>query len=280
MIIGDMERKRIFGLKKVTDAIKAHHGTTLLSTGITGDDARAALAAVEAGARLLEPNHPAVALARGHKGVKTMHAAEDLRHEISTDEMAKVVKGIRNVVGPEIYITVGASGTFTEVLPTPFTEEDAYKLSMAGADGLHTHKSTIKDLADITTVAHKFGLLVDAYIAHPSDRHLFGIPAETVKEVSDYAKAMQDVGVDLIGLMTGMSYEGVSAGEVAPETRARLDAMMSAVSVPTLAEGGINTQNFKAFIGTGVNILVVGTSIDDMVRQAVRDAVKMYIDRE
>jgi imidazole glycerol-phosphate synthase subunit HisF len=279
MIIGDMERKRVHGLKKVTDAIEAHHGTTLLSTGITGDDARAALAAVEAGARLLEPNHPAVALARGHKGVRTMHAAEDLRHEISTDDMAKVVKVFEMWSDPDIYITVGASGTFTEVLPTPFTEEDAYKLSMAGADGLHTHKSTIKDLADITTIAHKYGLLIDAYIAHPSDRHLFGIPAESVQEVSDYAKAMQDVGVDLIGLMTGMSYEGVSAGEIAPETRARLDAMMSAVSVPTLAEGGINTQNFKAFIGTGVNILVVGTSIDDMVRQAVRDAVKIYVDR-
>lgn len=279
MIVGDMERKRVIGLRKVTDAIKAHNGTTLLSTGITGDDARAALAAVEAGARLLEPNHPAVALARGHKGVRTMHAAEDLRHEVSTDVMVKVVKGIRNVVGPEIYITVGASGTFTEVLPTIFTEEDAYKLSMAGADGLHVHKSTIKDLGDITTVAHKYGLLVDAYIAHPSDRHLFGLPAETVQDVSDYAKNMQDIGVDLIGLMTGMSYEGVSAGEVAPETRARLDAMMSVVSVPTLAEGGINKQNFKAFIGTGVNILVVGTSIDDLIRQAVREAVKTYIER-
>lgn len=280
MIIGDMERKRVIGLKKVTDAIEAHNGTTLLSTGITGDDARAALAAVEAGARLLEPNHPAIALARGHKGVRTMHAAEDLRHEISMDEIANVVQGVRNVVGPEIYITVGAPGTFTEVLPTPFTEEDAYKLSMSGADGLHTHKSTIKDLADIANVAHQYGLLIDAYIAHPSDRHLFGIPAETPQEVAEYAKAMQDVGVDLIGLMTGMSYEGVAAGEIAPETRARLDAMISAVSVPTLAEGGINTHNFKAFIGTGVNILVVGTSIDDMVRQAVREAVKVFIDRD
>jgi imidazole glycerol phosphate synthase subunit HisF len=279
MIIGDMERKRAFGLKKVLDAIEEHNGTTLLSTGITGDDARLALAAVEAGARLLEPNHPAVALARGHKGVKTMHAAEDLRHEIALEEMAKVVTGVRNVVGPEIYITVGVPGSFTETMPTPLTDENAYLLSRAGADGIHTHKSTIQDLADIVEIAHKNGLLIDAYIAHPSDRHLFGVPAETPKEVADYAKAMEDVGVDMIGLMTGMSYEGVSAGEIAPATKERLDAMISSVSVPTIAEGGINTDNFKAFIGTGVNILVVGTAIDDIARQAVRKAVKQFVIR-
>lgn len=280
MIIGDMERKREFGLKKVEEAIKAHNGTTLLSTGITGDDARAALAAVQAGARLLEPNHPAVALARGHKGVKSMHAAEDLRYEISMDEMAKVVQGVRNVVGPDIFITVGAPGSFTETMPIPFSEEDAHKLSLAGADGIHTHKSTIQDLTDIVQVAHKYGLLIDAYIAHPSDRHLFGIPAHNSQEVADYAKAMQDIGVDLIGLMTGMSYEGVTAGEIAPETRERLDAMISAVTVPTLAEGGINKDNYKAFIGAGVNILVVGTAIDDMVREAVKKAVKSFINSD
>jgi 3-keto-L-gulonate-6-phosphate decarboxylase len=280
MIIGDMERKRASGLKKVLDAIEEHNGTTLLSTGVTGDDARLALAAVEAGARLLEPNHPAVALARGHKGVKTMHVAEGVRHEIPIEEMIKVVNGVRNVVGPEIYITVGVPGSFTETLPTPLTEEHAYLLSRAGADGIHTHKSTIEDLSDMVEIAHKYGLLIDAYIAHPSDRHLFGVPAETLKEVADTAKAMQDVGVDMIGLMTGMSYEGISASEIAPETKERLQAMMSSVSVPTLAEGGINTENFKAFIGTGVNILVVGTAIDDMARQAVREAVREFITKD
>jgi 3-keto-L-gulonate-6-phosphate decarboxylase len=279
MIIGDMNRKLEFGMAKVRDAIKTHNGTTLLSTGISGDDARMALAAVEAGARMLEPNHPAVALARGHKGVKTMHAAENLRHEIAMDEMVRVVEGIRNVVGPEIFITVGVPGSFTEILPTPFTEEDAYNLSRAGADGIHTHKSTIKDLDDIVKIAHKYGLLIDAYIAHSSDLHLFGVPAETPEDVATTAKQMQDVGVDMIGLMTGMSYEGVAAGEIAPQVKARLEAMLDAVSVPTLAEGGINASNFKAFIGTGVNILVVGTAIDDMARNAVKEAVNIFTQR-
>ena len=55
MIYGDMQKKREIALKKVKDAINADGGTTLLATGITGDDARFALAAVEAGARMLEP---------------------------------------------------------------------------------------------------------------------------------------------------------------------------------------------------------------------------------
>ncbi|HEY9807340.1 MAG TPA: hypothetical protein V6D04_12275 [Candidatus Obscuribacterales bacterium] len=272
-----MKRKRDFAMQKVHDAIRAHGGTTLLSTGVTGDDARMALAAVEAGARLLEPNHPAVALARGHKGVTSMHDAELLRHEIPLSEMLAVVTGVRNVVGQDIFITIGAPGTFTETVPTPFTDQDALLLSRAGADGLHVHKSTLEDMRDMVEVAHRNGLVVDAYIAHPSDRHLFGIPAETPQEVAAVAKAMQEMGVDMIGLMTGMSYEGVAAGEIAPPIRDRLYALRDAVTVPTLAEGGINFQNCHAFMETGINILVVGTAIDDMVREAVRQSVTQFL---
>ena len=279
MIVGDMQRKREFGLKKVTDAIAAHGGTTLLATGLTGDDARLALAAVQAGARMLEPNHPAVALARGHKGVTSMHAAEEVRHEIAFDEMVRVTAGVRAVVGPEIFITVGVPGSFTETMPTPFTDEQAYALARAGADGVHTHKSTYEDLKDVVELCHKYGMLVDAYIAHPSDRHLFGIPAERPTQVAETAKRMQDLGVDLIGLMTGMSYEGVAAGESPVPVRERLEAMLKVVSVPTLAEGGINAVNFKAFIGTGVNVLVVGTAFDDIARKAVGETVNIFLER-
>lgn len=277
MIAGDMKRKRALAMEKVHKAISDHGGTTLLSTGITGDDARLALAAVEAGARMIEPNHPAVALARGYKGVTSMHNAEMLRHEIPMGEMAKVVEGVRNVVGPDIYITVGAPGTFTETVPAPLTDEHASLLSRAGADGLHVHKSTLEDLQDVLDVAHRNGLLVDAYIAHPSDRHLFGIPAETPEDVARIAKQMESIGTDMIGLMTGMSYEGVEAGEIAAPVRARLEALLASVVTPTLAEGGINVDNFSAFIGTGVNILVIGTAIDDMVREAVRQAVRTFL---
>src|SRR5690554_262638 len=117
MIKNDMQQKMEKARVKVLDAIKEHNGTTLLSTGITGDDARLAKAAVDAGARLLEPNHPALALARGYKGVTNMHDAEMVRHEILLDQMLESTKGVRNVVGEDIFITVGVPGGFTEVMP-------------------------------------------------------------------------------------------------------------------------------------------------------------------
>lgn len=277
MIKGDMRRKREVALAKVLSAIKMHGGTTLLSTGITGDDARLAKAAVEAGARMLEPNHPAVALARGYKGVTNMHAAEAIRHEISIEQMAEVTRGVRNVVGPDIFITVGIPGGFTEVLPRPLSEDDVRMIAEAGADGLHVHKSDLDDLREIVELAHANGLLVDAYVAHPDDLHPFGIPASTPEEVADTAKKMESIGVDMIGLMTGMSYEGVEAGQIPAVIRERLQALVGAVTRPTLAEGGINLTNFQAFRGTGVSILVVGTAFDDIARQAVRDTVKRFL---
>lgn len=277
MIIGDMKQKMELARKKVLRAIEEHHGTTLLATGITGDDARMALAAVQAGARMIEPNHPALALARGYKGVTVMHDAEELRHEITMEQMAEAIQGVRNVTGKDIYITVGAPGTFAEVMPTPLTAESVALLARAGADGLHTHKAALEDLKDVVDLAHSNGLLVDAYIAHPADRHLFGIPCAIPAEVAETAKRMQDIGVDFIGLMTGMSYEGVKAGEIADPVKERIGALVKAVSVPTLAEGGINLDNFKAFIGTGVNILVVGTAIDDVARKAVDQVIKTLL---
>jgi cyclase len=277
MIHGDMKRRMEIGRKKVLDAIALHNGCTLLSTGITGDDARMAKAAVDAGAKMLEPNHPAVALARGHKGVTVMHAAEQIRHEIPIEEMAKVVTGVRQVVGPDIYITVGIPGSFTEVVPVPLSEENFEMMAKAGADGLHVHKSDLGDLEDVVTMAHKYGLLVDAYIGRKEDLHPFGIPAETIDEVKTVASEMEKIGVDFIGMMTGMSYEGVEAGEIPQLIKDRLAALTSTVSVPTLAEGGINTVNYKAFANTGVNILVVGTALDDMAENAVKEAVKVFI---
>lgn len=277
MFTSDMESKRKKGLNKVLDAIKLHGGTTILSTGITGDDARLAKAVVDAGVKLIEPNHPAVALARGFKGVTNMHDAEQIRHELPVIEMIKVTEGIRNVVGQDIFITVGIPGGFHELVPVEISDEVFISLSKAGADGLHIHKSSLKDLEEVVNKAHKYGLLVDAYIGHPDDLHTFGLPARTPEEVAKVAKDMESIGVDFIGLMTGMSYEGVDAGEIHPVVKERLHALVESVKIPTLAEGGINLSNFKAFSDTGVNILVVGTAIDDAAKLAVQNVVRKFI---
>lgn len=274
MIENDMKNKMDNARLKVVNAIKEHGGCTILSTGITGDDARLAKAVVDAGVKMLEPNHPAVVLARGYKGINNMHEAELVRHELPLSEMISVTSGIRNVVGGSIYITVGIPGGFTELLPVVLKEEDFLNMSLAGADGLHTHKSSLKDLEELVKNAHKYGLLVDAYIGQTSDLHTFGIAADTPEEVQKTAKDMESIGVDFIGLVTGMSYEGAKACEVHPKILERIDALVNAVKVPTLAEGGINMSNFKAFKKTGVNILVIGTAIDNIVCKAAQNIIE------
>lgn len=277
MIRNDMAKRMSIARAKIQNALDVNGGYTILSTGITGDDSRLARAVTDVGVKMIEPNHPAVALARGHKGVITMHDAEQLRYEITVEQMAEVTRGIRAVCPQDTYITVGIPGSFTEIVPMPLKEEDFVTMAMAGADGLHCHKSSIEDLAELVEMAHRNGLLVDAYIGKKSDLHTFGLPAETPEEVAKVAKMMQEVGADMIGLMTGMSYEGVAAGEIHPEVKERLQALVESVTVPTLAEGGINATNFKAFKDTKVNILVIGTSIDKMVEKAAQDAVTQFL---
>jgi len=273
----DMDRRRENAMAKVWGAINDHGGTTLLSTGITADDARLARAVVDAGVRMLEPNHPAIALARGLHGVKDMHNAESVRHELDLVELDRVVQGVRAVAGPDVFVTVGIPGGFTELQPVDLTERHFYNLARAGADGLHTHKASFQDLEAWVAVAHRNGLTVDAYIAHPDDRHPFGIEAATPDEVATVARRMEGLGVDMIGLMTGMSYGGADAGDIPNEIKDRLAALTGAVSVPTLAEGGINADNFQAFRGSGVNVIVVGTSFDDVARHAVAETASKYI---
>jgi len=268
------EERRHDALARVRAAIAFHGGTTLLSTGITGDDARIARAAVAGGARMLEPNHPAVALRSGLHGVRSMHEAEAVRHLVPIALMADVVRGVRAAVGPDIVITVGIPGAFEEVEHVTVRDEDLQLIADAGADGLHTHKADLHDLANWVTRAHALGLFVDAYIAHPSDRHRFGIPAATPSDVADTAVEMRTMGVDLIGLMTGLSYEGVEAGAIPDGVRDRLLALVAAAAdVPSIAEGGINPQNWAAVKATGVSVIVVGTTFDDIAARAVTDSV-------
>lgn len=277
MYTHDMQLKMEKSKRIVAKAIECGGGHTILSTGITGDDARLARAVVDAGVTMLEPNHPAVVLARGYRGITSMDEAEAVRHEIKVSQMAEVTRGVRAVCGEDVYITVGIPGGFTEVMPTPLADEDFLMMAQAGASGLHTHKSSLEDLEDIVERAHANGLCVDAYIGLPTDKHIFGLPALTPEEVEKVARQMESIGTDMIGIMTGMSYEGVEAGQIPAVLKERVEALVGAVKVPTLAEGGINLDNYKAFHETGVNILVIGTSIDKMVEQAAKRAVSDFL---
>lgn len=277
MIRNDMEVRMTEARAKIQNALKLGNGHTILSTGITGDDARLARAVTQVGVKMLEPNHPAVALARGYKGVVKMDDAEMLRYEITVDQMAEVTRGVRAVTPADTYITVGIPGGFTERVPMPLKDEDFIKMAVSGADGLHCHKTCIEDLKDFVAMAHHYGLLVDGYIGMSTDKHKFGVFADDIEAVKKVAKQMEDVGVDMIGMMTGMSYEGVEAGKIPQIIHDRLCALVETVHVPTLAEGGINIDNFQAFKDTGVNILVIGTAFDHMVEQAAQSKAKEFL---
>lgn len=274
----DMQCKRESAMLRVRAAIAEHGGTTLLSTGITGDDARMARAAVAGGARMLEPNHPAFALRSGLHGVQTMHEAERVRHEVTIAQMADVVRGVRLAVGPDVVITVGIPGGFTETQPVLLHDEDFHHIALAGADGLHTHKSSAVDLQEWVDAAHRFGMFVDAYIAHPEDSQFLGLVAGSPDEVAETALTMKQMGVDIIGLMTGFTYQGLAAGQIPSEVRDRLCALVEvAEGTPTAAEGGITLSNFSTLRETGVSILVVGTSFDDIAANGIREAVTTYL---
>jgi thiamine monophosphate synthase len=270
----DMKNRRKKAMNKIHKAINEHGGTTLISTGITGNECRLAKAVVDIGVKLLEVNHPSVALSEGYRGVTTMKEAEKIRHEISLEKMANIVKGLRNVVGNDVFITVGAPGTFNESVCTPFLDENASILSRAGADGLHVHKLTLNEIQDITTVAHKNGLVVDAYIASTPKG---GIPASTLEDVEKVAKSMEEVGVDVIGLMTGESYGGNRTKKFSSSIYDRLKVLIDTVNTPTIAEGGINLHNYQEFREAGVDIIVIGTALDNIAKEAVAKAAKKFI---
>ncbi len=111
-------------------------------------------------------------------------------------------------------------------------------IAQSGADGLHTHKSSFEDLKELVDLAHKYGLTVDAYIGHPSDLYTFGIAAEIPEDVAAVAKKMEALGVDMIGLMMGMSYEGVIAGDIPEAIKQRLLALVVGTAIDNVGPLG------------------------------------------
>lgn len=280
MFVGDMNLKRKIGLQKVLDAIELHHGTTILSAGITSMVPGIATAAAEAaGIRMFEISQNGVALNQGLDGVTNRRDGRKISYKVPMVDMAKQVVGTRNVVLDDVYIAVSVPGLWTHTSPTPFLEEHALLLSYSGADGLHVHKSTVEDYHEIAGLAHRYGMLIDAYVSPaPSDldvhsRSYSGVSASTLSEVETRVKELEDAGVDMIGLDTGKGQMGLKAGEIAPEIRERGLALIGAATVPTLIEGGVTPLNAPGYTELGFNILVVGTVFDDLVRKTIRDTI-------
>jgi len=279
MSVPDMRLKLERGREKIQQALR-EHGTTILAAGPISIVPFLGKAAADAGVRMIEITHNGVALDLGLEGIYDRHGAASVSYLVPMEDMLRKVKGFRSVVGEEVYLSVGVPGVWTQMGPSVFTEEYALELSRVGADGFHTHLHSLGDVERTVKIAHKYGLLVDAYISDPAGAYVnFGIPAKTPEEVGKTVKDLEKVGADIVALLTGRTYYKLEeAGDVTPELRRRIDALVSTAKVFTQAEGGISPYNFKNYKKTGINILVLGHIMDDLIINTIKDAVKTSLE--
>lgn len=251
--------------------ILEQQGTGLMLGGIMATDMRIAKGAYRGGCRIFEPNHPAMALQMGLRGATTMNEAESIRHLVPLERMTTAVEGLRATLGDDIFITCAARGAFTEEQVVPFTQEDALRIARAGADCLHTHKSNIEDVRQIAEYAHNAGLLCEAYI---SAYDTFGVQAPTDESLLQAIRDYEDAGVDLLGLCTGMIYQGQSATGFSDECMHRFELFLNNTHVVKVLEGGIKPGNISAVKKIGFDILVMSTALDNILQDTTADTVE------
>lgn len=259
--------------RKLQEILK-QQGTGLMLGGLMGTDMRIAKGAYRGGCRIFEPNHPAMALQMGLFGATTMNEAEAVRHLVPLERMEGAVEGLRATLGNDIFITCAARGTFTEEQPVPFTQEDAFRIAYAGADCLHTHKSSVEDVVEIAEYAHKAGLLCEAYI---SAYDTFGVQAPTDETLLQAIKDYENAGVDLLGLCTGMIYQGQSATGFSEECTHRFRLFLENTHVFKVLEGGIKPGNIAAVKKIGFDILVMSTALDNILQDTTEKTVNQLM---
>lgn len=285
-----MRLKLAIGRANVRAAIDADGGTTVYAAHLLPHTAPWLPGVLETGVRMLEITHGSLYL-QHHPPTTRVGAGgrfESLKasYGVPTEELAGRIRELRPALG-DIFLNVAAAGTFNQIGPTHFTDDDAFLLSQAGADGIHSHKSSLDELAELVDIAHRNGLLVEAYVNRfMGETHPFsymGLPAETPAEVRRAVKDMESVGVDTVGLMFSADpryYSQDGASDVlSPDVRARVKAMVRASTVPTSIEGQITPGNAAELRSLGVNILVLGTVFDDAIEDAIGRVVAAFSGR-
>lgn len=262
---------------KLQKAFEAHQPALQLG-GMAATDPRLARAAVDAGVRILEPNHTAVACARGLRGTAAMGEAYAFKHEVPMTMVAEVVAAVRRVVTEDTFIVVGAPGTFDEAVPVPFGEVEAQTVTEVGADGLFLEKSDLTEIERLTGIAHAAGLLVQAGIQHQANSAPTAVvPVQSPEEAASMARCLWDMGVDIVGMRLTGIFKGLKAGTVPPKELDCLRALVATITGPTVVYAGINLANLKQLAATGVKMVGVASVVDGMVAQALVRAVREYL---
>lgn len=282
----DMEIKMSKARGKISEALRKARPALMIGNTLS-EDPRIVRAAMEAGVTLFEMNHASGALRMGLNGYTRMCDAELVRYQTDLGMMLETIRALRRVNGDSFFLTVAVPGLFTEVVPVPFTDDMALALSEAGADCLHVHKNGLDDLKQIVSIAKRNGLLVEAYITHPASQdaqlrfseespsiEFLGIEAETPEDAARVGKQMEEMGVDLIGFVTGITYS-VNAGQIPALSLEKLRALSEAVSVPVVVEGGLNLSNYQA-VGQAASILMISTGIEHLLWRKLKEIIKSY----
>lgn len=282
-----MKLKRALGLEKIRSAIEADGGTTIYGAHLLPHCAPFLPAILDSGMKILEITHGSLYLAKNPPRTQIEEGGryEALRssYGVPVEELAQRVQELRPALG-DVFLNVGAPGTFNQIGPSFFTDQASFLLSQAGADGIHVHHSNLDELAEVVDTAHRYGLLVEAYInrslgpTHPFS--YMGIPADTPYEVGRAARAMEQIGVDIIGLMFSadpMYYSQEGASDTLPrDVRERLRALRHATSVPVSIEGQITPGNAVEIRQLGANILVLGSVFDIAIQDAIKAVVQEF----
>lgn len=250
---------------------------TLQLGGVAATDPRFATAAVEAGVRVLEPNHTAITCARAKGGLTSMREAYEHKHELEFDAVLEVVSTIRSVIPEYIFIISAAPGTFDEVEPQ-FEEWQAHKLSEAGADGLFIEKDDYNEVERLTRIAHKAGLLVQAgFQLRTGEMKTAVIPIESPSESRQAARRLLDIGVDIVGMRFSGIFKSLDAGVIAPEELECLSGLASEVPGATVVYAGVNASNLPAVAETGVKMVGIASAVDDLVYKAMVEAINQLL---
>lgn len=285
MIRDSARLKRAVGKAKVDAAIEQGGGTALYAAHLLPHFGHLLPVLLATGVRMyeitsgsiwLDKHPPSLRLQEGGR-----YAARPRYHLVTVEEIVERIHQLREPLGEDVYLNVTPPGAANSIGPTRFTAEGAFQLAVAGADGLHVHLSSLSELKDLVDIAHGTGLLVEAYInqwvGEADEFSYMGIPAANPQEVADAGRAMEEIGVDIVGLMFSRDpkfYSLQDAGDSLPgDVDERLCALREAVSIPISVEGQVTPGNADRIREIGADIIVLGSHFDVAIEKALESVV-------
>ncbi|MBM3779893.1 MAG: hypothetical protein FJW23_16935 [Acidimicrobiia bacterium] len=282
-----MTLKLEMGRERIRAILAADGGMTLYGAHLLPHAAVWLPAVLGTGIRMLEIAHDSLYLARNPPRVSVVSGGryDSMRYSqtIPVTELAERIRQLR-VALEDVFLNVVAPGTYNQPGAPRFTDDSAFALSQAGADGLHVHLSSLDELAEVVDVAHRNGLLVEAYVhrftAESDPFSYMGIAAESPDDVRRAVASMESIGVDRIGLMFSADpkfYGREGTSDSLPDAvRERVRALTDAATVPTSVEGQVTPRSARELRELGVNVLTLGRVFDIAIENAIADVVRAF----